>query len=80
MNVFEIICGVAMIVTSIIVVFLVAIQEPKGDGLSALAGGNSFLSTHSDRSTSAIVGRITKALVIAFFLLTIVVYAVSVFL
>ena len=79
MSVFEIICAVAMILVSIIVIFLVAIQEPKGDGLSALAGGNSFLSTHSDRSTSAILGRVTKGLVVAFFLLTIVVYAVSIF-
>lgn len=80
MNVFEIVCAVAMILISILVVFLVAIQEPKGDGLSALAGGNSFLSTHLDRSTGAILGRITKGLVVAFFVLTILVYGVSVFL
>ncbi len=77
MGTFEIICAVAMILISVLVVILVALQDPKGDGLSALAGGNSFLSTNSDRSMDANLNRLTKVLVIAFIALTVVVYVVS---
>ncbi|MEA5010306.1 MAG: preprotein translocase subunit SecG [Angelakisella sp.] len=77
MGTFEIICAIVLILISVAVVVLVALQDPKGDGLSALAGGNSFLSNNSDRSMDATLNRLVKGLVIVFLILTVVIYVVS---
>lgn len=79
MGIFEIIGAIAMIVISIVIIGLVTIQDPKGDGLSALAGGgdSSFLNNNADRSIDATLGKITKFAAIAFFVVTLVVYVVA---
>ena len=70
----EIVGAILMILVSVIIIGLVTIQDPKGDGLSALAGGSSFLSNNNDRSIDATLGKITKIAAIAFFVVTLVVY------
>lgn len=77
MGTIEIIGAFIMIIASVLIVGLVAIQDSKGDGISALGGGNSFLNNNTDRSMDATLSKITKILTITFFVLTIVVYAVA---
>ena len=75
MGAIEMIGAFIMIAASILIIGIVAIQDPKGDGISALGGGNSFLSSSNDRSIDATLNKVTKVLTIIFFVLTIVVYA-----
>ena len=75
MNPIEMIGAFVMIIVSALIVVIVMFQDPKSDGLSALGGGNSFLSTNNDRSMNATLNRITKVLVIIFFAVTFIVYA-----
>lgn len=75
MGIVEMIGAVVMIFASILIVGIVAIQDPKGDGISALGGGNSFLSNNSDRSIDAKLNSLAKILTILFFVVTILVYA-----
>lgn len=81
MNVFEIIGGSIMIILSIVIVALVSMQEsPKGSGVSALTGGDSYYNRNQGRTLDAILARATKYLAIVFFVVTIAVYAFDVFL
>ncbi|MEG1687254.1 MAG: preprotein translocase subunit SecG [Angelakisella sp.] len=75
MNPIEMIGAFIMIIASVLIVGIVAIQDPKGDGISALGGGNSFLNASTDRSIDAKLNKITKVLLIVFFVITVVVYA-----
>lgn len=75
MGTIEMIGAFVMIIASVLIVGLVAIQDSKGDGISALGGGNSFLNNHNDRSMDATLNKLTKGLTVVFFVLTIVVYA-----
>lgn len=76
MGAIEMVGAFIMIIASVLIVGIVAIQDPKGDGISALGGGgNSFLSNHNDRSMDATLNKITKVLTIIFLVLTVVVYA-----
>lgn len=81
MNVFEIIGGAVMIILSIAIVALVAMQEsPKGSGVSALTGGDSYYNRNQGRTFDAMLSKVTKYLAIVFFVITVAVYAADVFL
>lgn len=81
MNVFEIVGGIIMIILSIAIVALVTMQEsPKGSGVSALTGGDSYYNRNQGRTLDAMLSRFTKYLAVVFFVVTIAVYAVDVFL
>lgn len=75
MGAIEMIGAIIMILASVIIVGVVAIQDPKGDGITALGGGNSYLGNNNDRSMDATLNKLTKILTITFFVVTIVVYA-----
>lgn len=81
MNSFEVFGAVFMIAVSILVTVLIMLQNPKGDGLSSLAGGSSaFMNGVKDRSVDAKLNRLIKMLAIAFFVITIAVYAFGIYL
>lgn len=81
MNSFEVFGAVFMIAVSILVTVLIMFQNPKGDGLSSLAGGSSaFMNGVKDRSVDAKLNRLIKMLAIAFFVITIAVYAFGIYL
>ena len=77
MGFLEVIGAIIMIAASVLVVILVGMQKSKGNGLSALGGGNSFLSNNTDRSLDATLAKITKMLTVVIFVCTIIVYAVA---
>lgn len=81
MNRFEVFGAFLMIAVSILVTVLIMFQNPKGDGLSSLAGGASaFMNGAKDRSIDAKLNRLIKMLAIAFFVITIAVYAFGIYL
>lgn len=81
MNVFEIVGGIIMIILSIAIVALVAMQEsPKGSGVSALTGGDSYYNRNQGRTLDSMLSRFTKYLAIVFFVITVAVYAIDVYL
>ena len=80
MSAIEIIGAVLMIAVSIVVTIAIMFQNPKGDGLASLAGASSFMSGVKDRSVDAKLNRLIKFLALAFFVITIVVYAFGIYL
>jgi preprotein translocase subunit SecG len=72
MGVFEIIGGSLIILMSIAIVILVLFQEsPKGTGVSALTGGDSYYNKNQGRTLDAVLSRATKWLAVGFFVITI---------
>jgi protein translocase SecG subunit len=79
MNVIEIIGAIAMIIVGVLVVIMTAVQNPKGDAMTSLAGGgmDSFMNRNGDRSLDATLNRFIKIGCIAVFVITAVVYALG---
>lgn len=80
MSAIEIVGAILMIGVSILVTVIIMLQNPKGDGLSSLAGGSSFMSGVKDRSMDAKLNQLVKILAAAFFVITIAVYAFGIYL
>lgn len=69
---YEIVLGAVLIVSSILLVVVVLMQESKTEGLSgAIAGGaETFLGKNKGRTMEQKLVKITKALAIIFFVLS----------
>jgi len=80
MSAVEMIGAIVMIAVSIVVTVIIMFQNPKGDGLSSLTGGSSFMSGVQDRSIDAKLNRLIRVLAVAFFVVTIAVYAFGIYL
>lgn len=81
MSVWEIVGGAVMILLSIVITIVVTLQEsPKGSGISAITGGDSYYNRNQGRTRDAILSNASKYLCIAFFLVTIAVYALYIYL
>ncbi|RGX54795.1 preprotein translocase subunit SecG [Anaerotruncus sp. AF02-27] len=78
-NVFEIIGGIIILVTAVIIVITVMFQEGKGGGLNALSGSNesSYLGKNKNRSMQATMVRTTRYAGIIFVVVTLAVYFIS---
>ncbi len=69
-----------MILMSIALVILVALQEsPKGSGVSALTGGDSYYNRNSGRTLDSMLAKLTRYVGIGFVVVTIIVYALDVY-
>ena len=82
MTVFEIIGSILLIITCVLVTVTVLFQSSsKADGISALTGGNSASASAAEaKSNNAKLARITKVLAIVFFVVTLAVYALTIYL
>lgn len=84
MSVIEIICGVILILVSIILIVLCLMQDTKSqDGMtSAIGGGNntSFYDQNTGRTKEAILAKATKVCAIIFFVVTLLATIVPKFL
>ncbi|MGD9559667.1 MAG: preprotein translocase subunit SecG [Oscillospiraceae bacterium] len=79
MTIWEIVSGVLMILSSIIIVIVVLSQESKGQGLSGVITGTEMMSNETrSRSKEARLNRATRIAAIVFFVLTILVNVFSV--
>lgn len=74
MSTLALVGAIAMIVVSILLIVIIAMQEGKGDGISALAGVNAFLTDNNDRSSNAKLSKTTKILMMIFVVITLLVY------
>jgi len=74
MGIGEIICGAVLLLFSILIIFVVILQEGHQSNLSgAIAGGaDTFFSKNSARSIDAFLAKWTKVIAIGFFVLTLV--------
>lgn len=73
MGVLEIVIGVIILVLSIVVIFVIILQEGHRSGINgAISGGaDTFLSKNKARTVDAFLARWTKWLAVAFFILAI---------
>jgi len=82
MNVFEIIGGVLLLISCLILIGLVMMQEAKQGGLGSSFGessADSYYGKNSGRTLEAMLGRFTKYFGIAFFVLVVLVSIFTVY-
>ena len=80
MSVMEIISGGLLIVASLVIVFMVLVQQPSGSGLSgAIGGGESLTSQTRTRTRDESLAKWTKVAAIVFFVVTLAVNLFGVF-
>ena len=82
MTVYEIIGSILLIITCVLVTVTVLFQSSsKADGISALTGGKSASAAAAEaKSKDAKLSRMTKVLAIVFFVITLAVYAINIYL
>lgn len=79
MSVLEIIAGVLLILTCIVLASLILLQEPKGQGLSSVISGTEMMSNETRGRTKEVRQvKMTRNFGIALFVLTVIVNVVSV--
>lgn len=71
---YEIVIGVLLVITSILITVLVLLQQSRRAGLSgAIAGGaDTFFGKNKSRSIEAKLGRFTKIFGVIFFILALI--------
>ncbi len=68
---YEIVLGAVILVTSIVLIVIVLMQEGRSDGLGAIAGGaETFLGKNKGRTMEEKLVKITKIFATAFFVLS----------
>lgn len=74
MGVFEVIVGALVLIISLVIIFVVVLQQGRRAGINgAIAGGaETFLSKNKARSLEAKLERFTKYIAIVFFILVVV--------
>lgn len=80
MSVFEIIGSILLIITCVLITIAVLLQESKKNGMDALSGKGSAALSAERKSNDAKLVRLTKVLAIVFFVVTIAVYAITMYL
>lgn len=81
MTVYEIIGSILLIITCVLVTVTVLFQSSsKQDGLSALSGKSAAATAADAKSNNAKLVRITKVLAVVFFVITLAVYAMNMYL
>ena len=76
MSIVEIIAGVTLIISCVMMVIIITVQQPKGSGLSgAIMGGDTQTQSggRRGRSNDARLSRLTKIFAITFFAVTLIV-------
>ena len=81
MTVYEIIGSILLLITCVLVTITVLFQSSsKQDGLSALGGKSVSAAAAEAKSNNAKLVRFTKILAVVFFVVTLAVYALNIFL
>ena len=79
MGVLEVIVGALVLVLSLVIIFVVILQQGRRAGINgAISGGaDTFLSKNKARTVDAFLGKWTKYIAIIFFVLVIVANAIA---
>lgn len=81
MTVYEIIGSILLVITCVLVTITVLFQSSsKQDGISALGGKSSSAAAADAKSNNAKLVRFTKVLAVVFFVITLAVYALNIYL
>lgn len=78
MNVLEIIGGVLLLITSILIIILVLSQNTNTDGMGAISGSSESFSNARENSNEAKAAKITKWLAIVFFVISLAVWIIGI--
>ncbi len=80
MSALEIVSGIVLIISCLIIILLVMLQESKGNGLAGAIGGGEMLDA-ANRTTSrdAVLAKFTKIAAVVFFIITLVVSLFSIY-
>ena len=80
MNAFEIVGGILLIITGLLVIVLVLAQQGRQMGMNAINGASSdsYFDKNKGRTLDAMLARWTKIAAIVFFALTVIVNVVNV--
>ena len=80
MNAFEIIGGIILAITCVVIVLAVMMQESKSQGMGAITGGDSVGFNRGRAQTKeALMNKVTKICAIVFFVISLAVCIVSVY-
>lgn len=78
MEIYEIIVGVVLIITCLLIIVFTLAQEQKGQGLSAaIMGDNSFMAAGRERGLDAKLAKLTRVLGVVFMVAALVVSVVN---
>ncbi len=79
MGVFEVIVGALVLILSVVIIFVVVLQEGRRAGVNGvIAGGaETFLSKNKARTVEAKLARFTKYIAIIFFVLILLANVIS---
>lgn len=72
MDAISIVCGIVLIITSVLLIISVMMQEGKGKGMNALTGGDSYYENNETRTKEKTLYNISKILVSLFFVFSLV--------
>ncbi len=68
MGVLEIIGGILLLVASVIIIFVIMLQESKTEGIGALTGSSdTYVGRNGAKTKEAFLVKLTKILAVAFF-------------
>lgn len=80
MGALEIIGGILLLLASVAIIVLTMAQESQKNALSGLGGDDSsYFGQNSGRTLNAVLFRFTKIAAVVFFVVTILVYAITVY-
>ena len=84
MSVIEIVSGVLLLISSVFIILVTLLQETKQQGMTSAIGGaassDSFYGKNTGRTREAKLAKITKVMAIIFFVVTLAVNLMPVFL
>ena len=72
MDAISIVCGIVLIITSVLLIISVMMQEGKGKGMNALTGGDSYYENNETRTKEKTLYNVSKILVALFFAFSLV--------
>lgn len=81
MHFLEILGGVLLLITSVLIIVLVTLQDTNEKGLSGTIGGtnsSSYLGKNGGRDRSAVLSKITNVAAVVFFVLALAVNVIAV--
>ena len=81
MHFLEILGGVLLLITSVLIILLVTLQDTNEKGLSSSIGGtnsSSYLGKNGRRDNSAVLSKITNVAAVVFFILALAVNVIAV--
>ena len=73
MTIPQIIVGILMIISSLVIIAIVLLQQGRRSGVGAISGGiDTFLSKNKARDWDSKLARMTKYIALAFFIIAVV--------